>query len=177
MLAPRHFFAYRRSMLIRDALPSDASTILRFIRDLAEYEKLAQEVVATEQQLRETLFCAHPKSFCMIAEHDGVPIGFAIYFYNYSTFLGRHGLYVEDVFVDPAHRGGGVGKALFAALAQRAIARDCGRMEWWVLDWNQPAIDFYSRLGAQPMKEWTVYRLTGNHLMQLAHSSFTEDAA
>lgn len=162
--------------IIRDAIPADCPTILRFIRDLAEYEKLANEVVATEEDLRRTLFCEHPKSFCMIAEEDGVPLGFAVYFYNYSTFLGRHGLYVEDVFVSPQARGKGIGQRLFQALAQRAIERDCGRMEWWVLDWNEPAIEFYRRMNAEAMSEWTVYRLSGASLAALANPS-TKEAA
>lgn len=159
---------------IRDAIPADCPTILNFIRALAEYEKLAHEVVATDDQLRATLFCEHPKSFCMIAEVDGKPVGFAVYFYNYSTFLGRHGLYVEDVFVDPATRGKGIGQKLFAALAKRAVERDCGRMEWWVLDWNEPAIEFYRRMNAEAMSEWTVYRLSGNDLAALAASDQKE---
>lgn len=161
---------------IRDAVPADCPTILRFIRELAEYEKLAHEVVATEDQLRATLFCEHPKSFCMIAEDNGKPVGFAVYFYNFSTFLGRHGLYVEDVFVDPATRGKGIGQKLFAALAKRAVGHDCGRMEWWVLDWNEPAIEFYRRMHAEAMSEWTVYRLSGKDLAALAASDNKEAA-
>lgn len=156
---------------IRDAVPADCRTILHFIRALAEYEKLAHEVVATENNLNATLFCENPKSFCMIAEEDGKPVGFAVYFYNYSTFLGRHGLYVEDVFVTPAARGKGIGQQLFSALAQRAVERDCGRMEWWVLDWNEPAIEFYRRMDAEAMSEWTVYRLSGDALQKLASAA------
>lgn len=163
-------------LTIRDAIPADCSTILDFIRALAEYEKLSNEVVATPEQLHATLFAEHPKSFCMIAELDGKPVGFAVYFYNYSTFLARHGLYVEDVFVDPAIRGQGIGQKLFAALAQRAIERKCGRMEWWVLDWNEPAIEFYRRMNAEAMSEWTTYRLSGNDLAALAASQ-PKDAA
>lgn len=161
---------------IRDAVAADCPTILRFIRELADYEKLVHEVVATEENLQRTLFCEHPKSFCMIAEENGVPLGFAVYFYNYSTFLGRHGLYVEDVYVTPQARGNGIGQRLFGALAQRAVARDCGRMEWWVLDWNEPAIEFYRRMNAEAMKEWTVYRLSGESLAALANSP-AKDAA
>lgn len=161
---------------IRDAIPADCPTILHFIRALAEYEKLAHEVVATVDQLRATLFCEHPKSFCMIAESDGKPVGFAVYFYNFSTFLGRHGLYVEDVFVDPAARGAGIGQQLFSALARRAVERDCGRMEWWVLDWNEPAIEFYRRMDAEAMNEWTVYRLSGDALRALATNKSKEAA-
>lgn len=163
-------------MIIRDAIPADCPTILQFIHALAEYEKLAHEVVATEEQLHATLFADHPKSFCMIAEDGGKPVGFAVYFYNYSTFLGRHGLYVEDVFVDPAIRGKGIGQKLFSALAQRAVERDCGRMEWWVLDWNEPAIEFYRRMNAEAMSEWTVYRLSGKDLAALAATN-TKEAA
>ncbi len=163
-------------MIIRDAIPADCPTILQFIHALAEYEKLSHEVVATAEQLRATLFAPHPKSFCMIAEMDGKPVGFAVYFYNYSTFLSRHGLYVEDVFVDPAIRGKGIGQQLFAALAQRAIERDCGRMEWWVLDWNEPAIEFYRRMNAEAMSEWTTYRLSGKDLAALAATK-TKEAA
>lgn len=153
---------------LRPATPDDCPLILRFIRALAEYEKLAHEVQASEADIAATLFCENPKSFCLLAEFNGEPVGFAIYFFNYSTFLGRHGLYVEDVFVNPEQRGHGIGQAIFAELARIALSKQCGRMEWWVLDWNQPAIDFYQRLGAAPMDEWTVYRLTGDALAALA---------
>ena len=161
---------------IRDAVTDDCATILHFIRALAEYEKLVHEVVATEDQLRATLFCEHPKSFGMIAEENGVPLGFAVYFYNYSTFLARHGLYVEDVFVEPVARGKGIGQQLFSALAKRAVEHDCGRMEWWVLDWNEPAIEFYRRMDAEAMSEWTVYRLSGDALRALATTKPKEPA-
>ncbi|MEO1135216.1 MAG: GNAT family N-acetyltransferase [Pseudomonadota bacterium] len=156
------------SLSIRQAAPGDEPTILGFINDLASYEKLAHEVTAKPSDLTKTLFGEAPKAFALIAEWEGEAIGFALYFFNYSTFLGKHGLYLEDLFVQPGHRGRGAGKALLAALAKIAVDNDCGRMEWWVLDWNAPSIAFYKSLGAQPMDEWTVYRLTGNQLSSLA---------
>lgn len=156
------------TVVIREAVPGDEGLILSFIRDLAVYEKLAHEVVATEDDIRAKLFAPHPRVFCNIAEVDGEPAGFALWFFNFSTFLGRHGLYLEDLFVRPAHRGAGVGKALLRHLARRAVAEGCGRFEWWVLDWNEPAIAFYKSLGAVPMAEWTVFRLTGEALERLA---------
>lgn len=156
------------SLNIRKAAAGDESVILGFIRELAGYEKLSHEVVATPPHLTKTLFCDHPKAFALIAERDGAPIGFALYFFNYSTFLGRHGLYLEDLYVQAAHRGAGAGRALLAALARIALENDCGRMEWSVLDWNAPAIAFYKSLGAVSMDEWTVYRLTGAPLCDLA---------
>lgn len=161
---------------IRDAVPADTALIIRFIRDLAEYEKLAHEVVVTEEHIARTLFAEHPRSFCMIAEDNGKPVGFAVYFYNYSTFLGQHGLYLEDLFVSPEARGKGVGQLLFQKLAQRAVEQDCGRMEWWVLDWNEPAIEFYRRMDAEAMDEWTVYRLKGDALRNLANGTKKEAA-
>ena len=158
------------TVVIREAGAGDAPVILAFIKELAAYEKLAHEVVATEDHLLRTLFADHPKAFALIAEVDGAPAGFALYFFNYSTFLGKHGLYLEDLFVREAHRGAGLGKALLARLAQIALENDCGRMEWWVLDWNAPAIKFYQSLGAEAMDEWTVYRLTGDALTNLAAS-------
>jgi len=159
------------SIEIRRAAPGDESLILSFIRDLADYEKLAHEVVATEAHLTRTLFCDAPKAFALIASADGEPIGFALYFFNFSTFLGKHGLYLEDLFVRKSARGMGAGKALLAALAQIALENDCGRMEWSVLDWNAPSIAFYKSLGAKPMDEWTVYRLTGAALSDLARAA------
>lgn len=156
---------------IRDARPADAATILSFIKELAAYEKLEHEVVADAAQIEKTLFAPSPKVFALIAEADGEPCGFALYFFNYSTFLGRHGLYLEDLFVRESHRGAGIGVALLARLAAIAEANDCGRMEWWVLDWNAPSIAFYKALGAEAMDDWTVYRLTGDALSQLARRS------
>jgi GNAT superfamily N-acetyltransferase len=156
---------------IRPATRTDVPLILRFIRDLSVYEKLAHEVVATEDKLARTLFPADggaPAAHCVLAFADGAPAGFAMYFFNYSTFLAQPGLYLEDLFVRPELRGRGLGKALLLHLARIANARGCGRMEWSVLDWNQPAIDFYRRLGAVPMDEWTVFRLTGDALARYA---------
>jgi len=155
---------------IRSATAADTPLILEFIRGLAAYEKLAADVTATEAQLRATLFPAAgaPVAHCVLAFDGGAPAGFAIFFYNYSTFLAKPGLYLEDLFVKPEFRGRGHGKALLLHLAQLANARGCGRMEWSVLDWNQPAIDFYESLGARRMTEWTICRLTGESLARHA---------
>lgn len=156
---------------IRSATAADVPLILDLIRALADYEKLGHEVTATGEQLRATLFPSNgqaPGAYCVIAEADGAPAGFALYFFNYSTFLARPGLYLEDLFVRPAFRGRGLGKALLLHLAKLANARGCGRMEWSVLDWNQPAIDFYESLGARRMREWQICRLTGPTLTQYA---------
>ena len=142
--------------------------ILELIQGLAEYEKLAQECVATEAALDETLFGARPQAEVIIALADGTPAGFALFFPNYSTFLAKQGLYLEDLFVKPAFRGRGIGKALLVHLAQLAVSRRCGRLEWSVLDWNEDAIRFYESLRAKAMDEWTVYRVTGPALEQLA---------
>lgn len=157
-------------MSIRDATPADLPLIAALVRELAEYEKLAHQAVATEADFAESLFGRSPRAYALIVEHEGQPAGFAIYFYNYSTFLGRPGIYVEDVFVRPEFRRNGFGRALFKYLAQKAVAENCGRMEWWVLDWNEPAINFYRGLGAVPMDEWTVQRLTGDALKNFAES-------
>lgn len=156
------------TVAIREAKPGDESLILSFVKELAEYEKLAHEVTASEKELTDTLFAHEPKVFALIAERNGAPVGFALYFFNYSTFLGKHGLYLEDLYVRETERGRGVGQALLARLAAIAIEQDCGRMEWSVLDWNKPAIAFYTSIGARPMDEWTVYRLTGAALETLA---------
>ena len=155
-------------LALRPATVADVALVLAFIRDLAEYERLAHEVVATEPLLRETLFGERPGAEVVIAELDGGPVGFALFFHNFSTFLGRPGLYLEDLFVRPAARGHGVGRALLARLAAIAVARGCGRFEWAVLDWNEPAIGFYRRLGAVPLDDWTVQRVTGEALHRLA---------
>lgn len=147
--------------LIRAAIPADLPLILAFIRALADYEKLSHEVEATEEKLRATLFTAKPAAECILAFVDGTPAGFAIFFTNYSTFLAKPGLYLEDLFVNPEFRSQGIGKSLLLHLAQLANTRDCGRMEWAVLDWNQPAIDFYESLGAQRLRAWQICRLTG----------------
>lgn len=156
---------------VRSATPSDLATILGLIHALADYEKLSGEVVATEEMLGRSLFPpdgSAPAAYCVIAEAEGVPAGFALYFFNYSTFLARPGLYLEDLFVRPEFRGRGFGKALLLHLAKLANARGCGRMEWSVLDWNQPAIDFYESLGAKRMTAWQICRLTGPALTQYA---------
>ena len=156
------------SCTLRSATVDDVPLILAFIRDLADYEKLSHEVVATEATLRATLFGTPPAAHVVLAEVAGAPAGFALYFFNYSTFLARPGLYLEDLFVKPAHRGHGVGKALLLHLARIANQRGCGRMEWSVLDWNEPAKGFYRRLGAAPMDDWRICRLTGAALAQYA---------
>ncbi|HEX6039020.1 GNAT family N-acetyltransferase [Longimicrobium sp.] len=153
---------------IRSANEADVPLILRFIRELAEYERLLHEVVATEETLRATLFGPRPAAEVVIAEEDGEPLGFALFFHNYSTFLAQPGLYLEDLYVRPEARGRGTGRALLAHLARLARERGCGRLEWWVLDWNESAIRFYRSLGARPMDEWTVFRLTGADLARLA---------
>ncbi|MDZ4868347.1 MAG: GNAT family N-acetyltransferase [Alphaproteobacteria bacterium] len=155
-------------LTIRAATPTDRDLVFAFIRDLAEYEKLLDDVVATPDDVARALFAPHPRVFCDLAEWNGEPAGFALWFYNYSTFRGRHGIYLEDLFVKPAFRGKGIGKALLAHLAKRAVAEGCARVEWWVLDWNEPSIKFYESLGAIPMEEWTVFRLTGDALKRLA---------
>ncbi len=156
------------SCSIRTASIADVPLILEFIRGLADYEKLSHEVVATEAALRATLFGSPPAAHVVIAEVDGRPAGFALYFFNYSTFLAKPGLYLEDLFVKPEFRGAGTGKALLLHLAKIANARGCGRMEWSVLDWNEPAIKFYEALGARRMTEWQICRLTGPALTQYA---------
>lgn len=153
-------------LTIRPATPADAGLVMDFIKALAGYEKLAHEVDATEQDVAAALFAPQPRVFCDIAAWDGVPAGFALWFYNFSTFRGRHGIYLEDLFVMPSLRGKGIGKALLLHLAQRAVREGCGRVEWSVLDWNKPSIDFYLSLGAVPMNEWTVFRLTDDALMR-----------
>lgn len=155
-------------MTIRIAVPEDAALILQFIRGLADYEKLAHACVATEEALQRTLFGPRPYAEILIAEHEGNPAGFALFFHNYSTFLAQPGIYLEDLFVLPELRGLGIGKALLLELARIAVQRDCGRLEWSVLDWNEPAIGFYKKLGAVPMDEWTMFRLTGPALIQAA---------
>ena len=155
---------------IGPATAGDVPAILAFVRALADYEKLAHAVVATEDTIRETLFGPRPSAAVTMARLEGVPAGFAVWFHNYSTFLGRPGLYLEDLFVLPEYRGRGVGRALLTHLARVAVDQGCGRMEWSVLDWNEPAIGFYKSLGATPMEEWTTFRLTGDALRRLASS-------
>jgi GNAT superfamily N-acetyltransferase len=150
--------------------------VLQFVRDLAEYEQLAHEVVATRADFERALFAEHPKAFCDIAEWDGEPAGFALWFYNFSTFRGRHGIYLEDLYVRPEHRGRGIGKALLQGLAQRAAAEGLARVEWAVLDWNAPAIRFYEGLGAMLLPDWRVCRLTGTALEALAGARAVQEA-
>jgi len=154
---------------IRPATIADTDTILRFIRELAIYEKAEHEVQSTPAHIHRTLFAAQPTVHGLICELDGAPIGFAIYFFNYSTWQGQHGLYLEDLYVTPQQRGVGAGKALLQHLARIALDKDCGRFEWSVLDWNTPSIAFYDSLGAKPQSEWIRYRMTGETLQQLAH--------
>jgi GNAT superfamily N-acetyltransferase len=155
-------------LLIRPACPDDAALVLSLIRDLADYERLAHEVEATEEAIAASLFSPTPRVFCEIAEWQGEPAGFALWFYNYSTFLGRHGIYLEDLFVEPRFRSNGIGQALLAHLARRCVAEKLGRLEWSVLDWNEPAIRFYERQGAVLRREWLSCRVAGAALERLA---------
>ena len=155
------------ALSIRPAEPADVPVVAGLIRQLARFEKLEHEVVLTEELLTAGLFGARPYAEAMLAEQDGHAIGFALFFHNFSTFLARPGMYLEDLFVLPDHRGRGVGRALLAHLADLAVERGCGRLEWAVLNWNQEAIRFYERLGARPNAEWTVYRLSGEALRAL----------
>ena len=159
------------TLTIRKAEERDAPLVFDFIRELAEYERLAHEVDATEADIAKALFSPHPRAFADIAEWEGRPAGFALWFYNFSTFRGRHGIYLEDLFVRPEFRSKGVGKAMLRHLAQRCIAEDLPRLEWWVLNWNEPALRVYRSIGAMPMDEWTVHRVTGEHLSKLAEAS------
>ncbi len=155
-----------KNLNIRLAEPADTPLILRFIKELAEYEKLAHEVVATKEILDETLFGKKSYAEVIIAEYHGQPVGYTLFFHNFSTFLGRPGIYIEDLYVTPEYRGKGIGKALLNYCAMLARKRKCGRMEWWVLKWN-PARDFYEKIGAEAMDEWVVYRLTGRALERM----------
>lgn len=152
------------SLRISSAREADTGIILDFIRQLADYEKLSHEVAATEETLRATLFGERPYAEVLIAYWEKAPMGFALFFHNYSTFLAKPGIYLEDLFVNPAARGKGIGKALLTRLAGVALERGCGRVDWAVLDWNAPSIEFYRRMGAMPMNEWTTFRLTGEAL-------------
>ena len=156
------------SLRIRPAAPADAALVLALVRELAEYERLSGEVDATEAMIAAALFGEDPRAFCDIAEWDGEAAGFALWFYSFSTFRGRHGIYLEDLFVRPARRGRGIGRALFAGLARRCAAEGLPRLEWSVLDWNEPALGFYRRLGAESLDGWTVHRLSGAALQALA---------
>lgn len=159
-----------KQLTFRKAEETDCGLILRFIRALAAYEKMLDEVVATEDLLRDWLFRKHSGEVLFACE-DGKEVGFALFFHNFSTFVGRAGLYLEDLYVLPEYRGNGYGKALLKQLASIAVERGCGRMEWVCLDWNRPSIDFYRSLGAQSMDEWTIYRLAGESLTNLAESA------
>jgi len=153
---------------IRDASKDDAALILQFIRELAVYEKLEHQMVATETDILKTLFDGSGRSFCMIADTEEGAAGFALGFYNYSTFQGKYGIYLEDVFVRPEFRGRGIGKAFFQALAQKAEDENCGRMQWSCLDWNEPSLEFYRSLKAVPLNEWVGFRLEGETITNLA---------
>ena len=156
--------------MIRPATPADMPVILELIRALAVYEKLEADVVIRAEDLADHLFGPRPYAECLLAEDAGIVVGFALFFHNYSTFRGKPGIYLEDLFVRPDYRGEGHGKALFAELARLAVERGCARLEWAVLDWNAPSIAFYERLSAQPLSEWTTYRLTGDAMEKLAQS-------
>ena len=155
-------------MTIRPARPEDVTLIAELVRELAEYERLLDHAVATPEDLAESFFGSSPKAHALIIESDGEPAGFCVYFYNFSTFAGRPGIYVEDVFVRPAFRRRGLGRAVFQYLARKAVAENCARMEWSVLNWNEPAIHFYESLGAVPMSAWTVERLSDAALADFA---------
>jgi len=157
-------------LLIRSARPEESAIILRLIKDLAEYEKAPDQVEATESDLKATIFSKEPKVFCDVVEVDGEIVGMAIWFLNYSTWQGKHGIYLEDLFIKPEYRGRGYGKALLIHLAKLCEEKGYGRFQWWVLDWNSPAIDFYRSLGAEAMDEWTVYRVSGKALKDLGAS-------
>ena len=155
-------------LTIRPAAPDEAALVLGFIRELADYERLTPEVAATRKDIAAALFGPNPRVFCDIAEWAGQPAGFALWFYTFSTFRGRHGIYLEDLFVRPEHRGRGIGKALIVELARRCMAEGLARLDWAVLDWNAPSIAFYESLGARPNGGWTSYRLADKALMDLA---------
>ena len=158
-----------RNITIRPAVINDAETIRQFILDLAIYEKAEHEMLANEDHIRNTLFCENPQAFALITEIDGTAVGFAVYFFSYSTWLGKYGIYLEDLYVSLEERGKGAGKALLKELARIAVDRDCGRLEWCVLDWNEPSIKFYEAMGAKPKDGWTVYRLDGEALNSFAN--------
>ena len=161
-------------MEFRFAQRGDVQTVLSFIEALADYEKLRDQVVATPELLEEWLFERKKAEVLFALDETGTPVGFALFFHNFSTFLGRAGIYLEDLFVLPEFRGRGYGKGLLTRLAQLAVERGCGRLEWSCLDWNQPSIDFYKRMGAIPMEDWTVYRITGERLRELGANRIEE---
>ena len=156
---------------IRLATEEDVPLILRFIKELAEYERLSHEVTATEEGLRKSLFGEFRMAEALLAYLGDEPAGFALFFHNFSTFLGKPGIYLEDLYVSPEYRSVGAGRKLLTHLAKLAEERGCGRLEWWVLDWNEPAIEFYKSVGARPMEDWTVYRVAGDELEKLASRS------
>lgn len=158
------------TLTIRPATPQDAPLIVSLVAELAEYEKLAHEALATETDIRRDLFAPQPRVFCEIADWDGAPAGLALWFYTYSTFQGRHGIWLEDLYVRPEARGRGIGKALLVHLARRCVAESLGRLEWWVLDWNEPSIAFYEAHGAVLQDEWTKCRVDGDALARLGAS-------
>ncbi|MFQ3586978.1 MAG: GNAT family N-acetyltransferase [Fimbriimonadaceae bacterium] len=155
---------------IREARPADVDTLMALIGDLAEYERLSDQFVGTAKQLHDSLFAEDRTAYALLAFEDDVPVGYAIYFFNFSTFLCRRGLYVEDIYVEPNRRGRGYGKRLLARLADIAVEKQCGRMEWAVLDWNEPSIRFYESLGARPLSDWTTYRVEGDGIAAIARS-------
>lgn len=156
-------------LVIRSAAEGDVGLILSFIRKLAEHEKLQDEVVATEEVLFDSLFVKR-RAEVLIGEYDGRPVAFALFFHNFSTFLGKANLYLEDLYVEEQYRHRGIGRAMLACLAKVAVERGCERLDWWCLDWNEPSISFYKRMGARPMSDWTVYRVDGRSLVELAHT-------
>ncbi len=156
------------SLTFRQAVAGDAQLVFEYIRKLADYEKLLHEVEASVDDIREGLFGTNPRAFCDLALWNGEPAGFALWFYNYSTFRGKAGIYLEDLFVDQSMRGKGIGKGLLQHLARRCVAEDLARLQWWVLDWNEPSIAFYESLGAVAQDEWTVFRVSGDALTALA---------
>ncbi len=156
------------NLVIRAAQIEDAATILKFIIELASYEKAAHEVTTNITAIERSLFSPEATAYALLCEVDGQAVGFAVYFFNYSTWLGKNGLYLEDLYIAPEHRGSGAGKAILKYLAKLAVTNNCGRVEWAVLNWNQPAIDFYQAIGAKPQDEWTTYRLTGDALSKFA---------
>lgn len=157
------------ALTIREATAADAPLLLHFITELARYEKAEQEVLATEEEIRESLFSETASARALICSQGGEPIGYAVYFFNYSTWLGKNGIYLEDVYITPAKRKSGAGTFVLQHLAKLAVAKGCGRFEWAVLDWNEPAISFYEKIGARPQKEWIIYRLTGQALSAFAN--------
>jgi GNAT superfamily N-acetyltransferase len=157
--------------MIRYATKEDIPRIHQLIKDLAEYEKAPLEAKATLEQIEESLFSQHPVAYCHVAEDNGLVVGISIWFLNYSTWVGKPGIYLEDLYIDPAHRGKGFGLAFLKELAKICVERDYERLQWWVLDWNEPSIEFYKSLGAEPMEEWTVYRVSGDALKKLAANS------